>query len=199
MRALALAVTAALLAAPAAPPRFRAGTLPPLPDAAVGAGEVLLEVSVDANGSVIATRVLRDAPPYTEPLRTAVASWAFVPARDAAGRAVPSLILVGASYRPATLVGPALGAAPKDVAAAASGLMFPASTAPAPYPPLARGDGQVLVEIDVAPDGTATARVARSGPGFDDAALQAARSWRFRPSAGGGRAYVIFAFRGISG
>ena len=193
-------LTLALLLAPPPPaPRLRHASLPALPDVNVGAGEVLLEAEVDAAGRVTGTRVLRDAPPYTEPLRVAVGNWGFEVSRDAAGRGLPSLLLVGASYRPATVVGPALGEAPRDVAAPSGGIVFPVSTTAPLYPPLARGDGQVLVEVDVAPDGTPTARVFRSGPGFDDAALQAARAWRFKPTPSGGRAYLLFGFRGTPG
>jgi len=69
---------------------------------------------------------------------------------------------------------------------------------PAIYPPSAQGEALVLVEITVGPDGTpAAVRVLRGASGFNEAALQAARQWRFRTPAGttAGRAYIVFGFR----
>jgi outer membrane biosynthesis protein TonB len=191
----ALALVAASLGSQPAAPGFKLGALPSLPDATVGSGEVLLEVPIDASGRAGSIRTLRDSPPYTEALRSAIAGWLFEPARDAAGKPAAGVVLVAGSYRPATVIGPAQGEAPKDVAVPGAAVPFPVKTVPAPYPPLARGDAVVLVEIAVATDGTATPRVARGAPGFDDAALQSAREWRFRPTPGGGRAYVVYGFR----
>jgi outer membrane biosynthesis protein TonB len=198
MRTWAL-VVAALLASEPAPARLKIASLPPLPGPAVGSGEVLLEVAIDAAGRVVEVRTLRDSPPYTDALRAAVRNWLFEPARDAAGRPVPSEALVGGAFRPATVVGPTAGDAPRDVAKPSGRVPFPEATAPPQYPPLARDDGQAIVEMAVAADGTATPRVFRADPGFGDAAMQAARGWRFRPLPGGGRAYVVFGFRGIPG
>jgi outer membrane biosynthesis protein TonB len=198
MRTWAL-VVAALLASEPAPARLKIAPLPPLPSPAVGSGEVLLEVAIDAAGRVVEVRTLRDSPPFTDAMRAAVRNWLFEPARDAAGRAVPSAALVGGAFRPATVVGPAAGEPPRDVAKPSASVPFPVATAPALYPPLARGDGQVIVEIAVAPDGTVTPRVFRSAPGFDDAALQSARDWRFGRTPAGGRVYLVFGFRGVPG
>jgi outer membrane biosynthesis protein TonB len=192
MKGWVLAFAALASAARTEPARFKTGSLPAPPAAAVGGGEVLLEVEVDTSGRVAAVRVLRDTPPYTEALRGAVRDWTFAPA--AAGEeAVPSAVLVGGSFRPPTLAAPAVGEAPKDVAAPSARVLFPAQTAPALYPPRAQGDGQVLVEIRIAGDGGRATRVVRGAQGFDDAALQAAGQWSFRP--GTGVAYVLFGFR----
>jgi outer membrane biosynthesis protein TonB len=192
-------VAAAVLASEPAPARLKIAPLPPLPGPAVGSGEVLLEVGIDAAGRVAEVRTLRDSPPYTDALRATVRNWLFEPARDAAGKPAPSAALVAGSFRPATVVGPAAGDPPREVAKPSGRVPFPETTAPPPYPPLARGDGQAIVEMAVASDGTATLRLFRADPGFGDAALQAARGWRFRPLPGGGRAYVVFGFRGIQG
>jgi outer membrane biosynthesis protein TonB len=192
-------VAATLLASEPAAARLKLASLPPLPGPAVGSGEVLLEVAVDATGRVAEVRTLRDSPPYTEPLRATVKDWLFEPARDAAGQPAAAEVLVAGWFRPATVTGPAPGDPPRDVAKPSGRAPFPQATAPALYPPLARGDGQVIVEVSVAADGTAAARLFRAEPGFGDAALQAARDWRFRPFPGGGRAYLVFGFRGIPG
>jgi TonB family protein len=188
-----------MAAAAAGSARFKSGALPSLPDARVGAGEVLLEADVDAAGAVSEVRVLRDTPPYTERLQNAVRGWSFEPAHDAQGAAVPSSVLVGGSYSPTTLMGPGQGEPPRDVARPSSAVPFPSATAPALYPPNAQNEASVLVEVQVAADGTIQAvTVARPAPGgFDEAARQAARQWRFRSAgiAGAQRVYVVFGFR----
>jgi TonB family protein len=69
-----------------------------------------------------------------------------------------------------------------------------------PYPPLAVGDGVVVVEISVEPDGSVLGVVPLTpASGFDSAALAAAREWTFRPAERDGRAvagcaYVLFGF-----
>jgi TonB family protein len=192
MKSWVVVLAAVAVAAPPALARFKDGALPEAPAHNVGGGEVLLEVAVEGGGRVTAVRTLRDTPPYTDAMRRAVAAWTFEPARDAQG-ARPSLVLVAGSFRPPTAAGPAAGQPPADVAAPSPGAPFPVTTVPALYPPQARADAQVLVELTVGADGTPSAQVARGAAGFHEAALQAARQWRFR--AGPGRAYVVFGFR----
>jgi outer membrane biosynthesis protein TonB len=199
MSAWTTVLLAAALASGPGAARLKIAPYPPLPGPAVGSGEVLLEVGIDASGRVVEVRTLRDSPPYTETLRDTVKNWLFEPARDAAGRPAPAEALVAGWFRPATAVGPTQGDAPRDVAPPSGRAPFPETTLPAPYPPLARGDGQAIVEMSVASDGTATPRLVRADPGFGDAALQSARAWRFRPLPGGGRAYIVFGFRGVPG
>jgi TonB family protein len=191
-----LALAAVVLAAQPSTARFRAGALPPLPSAGVGGGEVVLELAIEPTGAVGEIRTLRDTPPYTEALRAAVAGWTFEPARGASGEPTGSRVLVAASYRPPTLIGPAAGEPPRDVAPGSPEVPFPTAVTPALYPPTAQGDGQVLAEALVGSDGTPTAvHVVQGAGGFNAAALQAARQWRFRPAAGASRVYLVFGFR----
>jgi TonB family protein len=193
MSSWVVALAAVAVASQPALARFKAGALPEPPAHNVGGGEVLLEVALDAGGRVTAVRTLRDTPPYTEAMRGSAGSWTFEPARNAQGEGIPSGVLVAGSFRPPTSTGPAAGQPPKDVAAPSSSLPFPVAIVPALYPPQARGDAQVLVEMTVAADGTASAQVVRGADGFNEAALQAAGQWRFRATPG--RAYALFGFR----
>jgi TonB family protein len=69
------------------------------------------------------------------------------------------------------------------------------------YPPSARSGGTVMMETLIAPSGKVVAvTTIRSNPPFDEPAMEAARSWLFRPAQGPGLplntyAYLIFAFR----
>jgi TonB family protein len=61
------------------------------------------------------------------------------------------------------------------------------TTPSAPYPDTAHGDASVLLELTVAEDGSvADVRVRNGAPPFDDAAVLAARQWRFEPASRGG-------------
>jgi hypothetical protein len=177
---------------------FKQGILPAPPRLVVGGGEVLLEVTVETSGAVSEIRTLRATAPYTDLLRGAVKNWMFEPARNVDGATAPSRLLVGGSYRPAMAFGsgPTLGDASQEVATASAGVAFPSTTVPASYPPLAFGSSQVLVEFIIAADGTFTAEVAGEADSpFKEAALEAARKWRFRPVGAPSLAYVVFGFR----
>lgn len=189
---------AVAVAAPGPPAAFSEGTLPAQPTQFVGGGEVLLEVAVAASGAVNEIRTLRAMAPYTDLLRRAVKNWTFEPAHSVHGVAVPSRVLVGGFYRPAVVFGSALTVSEpvREVATASADVPFPSTTVPASYPPLAFGSSQVFLEFMIAADGTFTAEVVgeASSP-FREAALEAARRWRFRPVGAPSVAYVVFGFR----
>jgi TonB family protein len=195
------------------PARYRSGALPAVQVRAVGGGEVYLDVKVDATGAVTRVSVLRATPPFTDPVVDAVRGWQFAPAEDSLDdrsgslviterrQAVESDVFVAAVFRPPTINTPTLGEGPRDIGSPAEGSPFPQSTVPPLYPANALFDGVALIEADVKVDGQlGAARVLRSAPPFDDAALQAMRGWTFRPARVRGRlvpsaAYVVFAFR----
>src|SRR3954469_1232154 len=64
------------------PAQLQTGAAPALPAMAVGGGQVLLEVSVGADGRVTDIKPLRATPPFTEMLTQAVHAWRFRPAQD---------------------------------------------------------------------------------------------------------------------
>ncbi len=194
-----VAMTVAALKPSASPARFRSGPLPPIPTHAVGAGEVLLEVLVTRSGSVGDVTVLRSTPPFTQLMATAVEAWRFQPA-DNQGP-VEARVLVAALFRPPAIASPTLGTAATNVAAPGREIPFPTKMVPPPYPPQAVDNRAVLVEAGVGPSGNVTeAKSVGAASGFDDAAVQAARAWLFRPaeSASGpvsSIAYIVFGFR----
>jgi len=195
------------------PARYRDGALPPIPIRAIGGGEAFLELTVSSSGVVSAVRTLRATPPFTEAMSNTVRSWQFHPAEGEIEpepgqpvdpkprRPVESKVLVVGIFRPPTLNTPTLGEPPKDVASPSNETPFPLATVMPLYPPLARENGIVLVEVRVdAGGGVADAKVIRSTPPFDEPTRDAARRWTFRPARVHGTsvvglAYIVFAFR----
>jgi TonB family protein len=181
--------------------RLQHGELPLVPVQAVAAGEVLLSLNISATGSVGAVDVLRTTPPFTDTVVTAVRGWRFAPATDDQRKPVASRVLVGAMFSAPSLRVPTVGNPPKDVTPAATALPMPLTTPMPLYPPSARFGGAVMLETLVAPSGKVVAvTTIRSNPPFDEPAMEAARSWLFRPPQGPGLppntyAYLIFAFR----
>lgn len=179
---------------PWVPPAFVSGRLPDTPTQVVGGGQVLLDALVGDDGQVRDLVVLRATPPFTDAAVTAVNTWRF---RAATG----TRVLVAYVARPPTLSGPTLGTTPVDVGRPSDAIPYPTTVVVPEYPPRGRGEAQVLAEIEVdAAGGVTGARVLQSAGGFDEAALDAARQWRFRPARVDGAAvstlaYVVFSWR----
>jgi TonB family protein len=210
----ALLVVTLLLAAqvarqPYTPPRLASGSPPGIAQPALGGGQALVELSIDPRGAVTKVTPLRTTPPFSAMLLDAVSAWRFTPALDdpldingrpQGSRAVASKVLVAALYRPPTLITPTQGQAPVNVAAASPDVPYPSSIIEPPYPPQSMFPGVVMIEARLNASGAVTvARVLSSAPGFDDAALQAARHWRFSPPRVDSRyaeayVYLIFGF-----
>jgi TonB family protein len=194
------------------PAQWRGGTPPPIPVEAVAGGEVSVEVTVTDAGRVSDVAALRITPPFTQYVLDAVRDWRFQPAEQMGpvdpgdpgsivAKRVPSKVMVACVFRPPTLNGPTLGELPKDVRPAAADVADPLSTVTPAYPPMAVVDAVVVVQVIVGISGNVrNATAVRSAPGFDEAALAAAREWMFRPARIHGLfeetlAYIVFAFR----
>lgn len=186
------------------PARLESGDVPRQPPMVQSGGEVLLELRVDLSGRVAEVSTLRSTPPFADLMVAAVEAWRFAPARaaeddeerDSEPGPVESRVLVAGLFRPPTLYRAAMpGEPPKDVAAPSREVPFPTSMRLPVYPVDARSDRVVLVEVEVGEDGSVReAAVVHSAPGFDAAALDAARQWRFRPGEWRGRAVWCYAY-----
>jgi len=183
------------------PARFVDGSIPrPSPLAASG-GDVVLSAAVSSTGVVGQIDVLRSTPPFTDDVIQAVKTWRFTPAVDSKQKPMDTHVLVDAVFGAPSIMVPTAGTPPKDVTTADTRVPFPAQTIAPVYPVNARAEGTVVVEALVAKSGRVTGATAiRSAPPFDAPALDAARSWTFRPAAGADAispsyAYLLFVFR----
>jgi TonB family protein len=199
---------------PVSPAIFQAGALPRIPVQAMSGGEVLIEVSVDTVGRVVDAKVLRDTPPFTQEVLSAIRGWRFEPAADAdaplpgepvdLGTREPmdSKVLVAGLFRPPALFPVTLGQPPVDRVSPSESVPAPVTFPPMPlYRPNALFDGVVLAELQVDEEGAvSTVRILRSGASFDAPTLDVVRGLRFRPGrvhgqAAPARVYVVAAFR----
>lgn len=165
-------------------PRLRDGRVPAQPPQAFGGGEVVLELTVDSDGRVARIDRVRVTPPYAEHVVNAAARWRFTPATaviDGRATTVDASVLVVAIFRPPSLyAGPAPGAPPRVVGTPSPRLPSVGSVAPPAYPPTVTGDGVVVVEIEMSREAKPrNYRIVGPASGFDHAALDAVRSWRF--------------------
>jgi TonB family protein len=183
------------------PARFVNGSIPRMPPLAAAGGDVALSVAVTSAGVVGAVDVLRSTPPFTDAVVNAVRGWTFSPALDPNRKPMNTRVLIDAVVGAPSLNVPTVGTPPKGVAAPDTRVPFPAQTAAAVYPVNARAEGTVLVETRVDPTGHVVGVTAvRSAPPFDTPAMDAVRSWTFRPAQGADAppstyAYVLFVFR----
>ena len=195
------------------PPRYQGGSAPPNQLAAVGGGEVFVQVELSPTGTITNLMPLRITAPFTQSVLDTVQQWRFkaaiqemVPAageipQTIAQDLVKSRVFVAAMFRAPTLAGPTIGAAPSDVASAASDVASPTSTTLPVYPVNMRIDGTVIVEVHVGTNGAMLDTiVVQSTPGFDGSAVNALGNWSFRPARVNGvltdsYLYVCFGFR----
>lgn len=179
------------------PARLLKGERPEVPVQAVGGGLVLLDASVDADGSVGTVRTVVSVSPYTQALRVVTPRFRFRAAR-AGEEPTPSHVLVAGYFRPPALMVTGPVVAPRDMPQPQ--VAMPASVTPPQYPPSARGSATVIVDTRIDPQGAVTSAVViESAAGFDGAAVEAARAWRFEvPDDMGPRpasAVLVFVFR----
>ena len=93
------------------PPRAIDAGVVPYPKGATGQGIVLVELVVDARGSVAEVRLVRGASPFTEAALEAAWQWRFLPARRGA-RDISSRIQMRVDFTPPTVVAPLRVASP---------------------------------------------------------------------------------------
>jgi TonB family protein len=204
-RIASLALAFVLVQAPAefSPARLRSGEPPIVPIQSVGWAQGIVEATVTPGGAVRSVDALTPGTPFAQAVAEAVGGWRFSPARvtDDKGTVddVGTHVLVVGLLRPPELV--ASMPAPLDMPRTSPDVPRPVKLTPPAYPPLALGNGVVVVEVSVDAKGAVTSTsVVRSASGFNSAALEALGDWRFDPARREGTpvpgvAYVVFGFR----
>ena len=176
------------------------GTVPNPPFNAIGWVEAVIDVEVSYRGTVLSTTALRGTPGGQNAVIPALKNWKFDPANDGKDP-VDSHVLVAAVFRPAQLFDPAGGSPVEDLGTPGTAVPFPMATARPAYPQKRVGNRTVMVEARIDASGRIEKTiVVTEASGFDDAALEAARKWTFRPGQFKaepvpGVAYLIFGFR----
>lgn len=166
--------------------RLSDGRVPAAIPRAYGGGEVVLELTVDAEGSVSQIARIRMTPPYLDFMVQSVAPWRFTPATttiDGSVTPVAAPVLVVAIFRaPSVYAGPISGPGPQVIGAISGGVPSVASVVLPAYPPTAIGDGVVVIEIEMTHRAEPRHyRIVGASSAFDDAAVEAVRAWRFAP------------------
>jgi hypothetical protein len=181
-------------------PRLTAGGVPVPPANSVGWIEATLDVTVDASGAVADILAVRATPGALDLVQPVVAGWTFQPAvrgRDA----VAAHVLVAMVIRPPQIYDAAIGQPAVNLASPSPEAPVATRIARPVYPPRGVGDRTVLVEAQLAADGSLEeATVFDGASDFYDAALAAARASAFGPARVDGvavpsAAYLIFGFR----
>jgi TonB family protein len=176
--------------------------IPPLDAQTAGAqGVVVLDATIDPDGKVSNTRVVRSVPLLDAAAVAAVRQWEFTPT-VINGRAVPVIMTVTVGFTPQDGSASPAAAPPPSATPA----IQPIRGGPPPaalkrvnasYPAEAMRagvQGAVAVEVTIDPHGKVSdAKVARSIPLLDSAAIAAARQWEFTPTIVDGKPVSVIA------
>lgn len=166
-------------------------------------GFVTVDVSVGANGSVQGVSVVRDVPPFTGALQSAVSNWQFA-AATVAGQAAPGVVRVNAAFNPYNPSGVGLpGASLQPGSGSAGGDFQPAglqSASYANYPPNTVESGTVALLVHVSAGGqVGKVRILHGKGVLAEPATEAAKNWTFTAASYKGKAVdsdvvVVFVF-----
>jgi TonB family protein len=163
-------------------------------------GLVVLDATIEPDGKVSTARVVRSIPLLDAAAIAAVRQWEFAPTAIN-GRAVPVILTVAVNF---TLPSPPTSTEPAPATASPAGSdVQPIRLGPGlPTPQVLKRvspsytadalkagiSGTVLVDATVDPQGKVTdAKVVRSVPLLDSAALAAVRQWEFTPTVLNGK------------
>jgi outer membrane biosynthesis protein TonB len=166
--------------------RLLAGAPVPLaPPLLIGGGEVVLDLTVGTDGSVMRIDAIRSTPSYTELMTGAVRAWRFEAAKGSVKGVVQPIeghALVLAVFRPPDVYSAPARGVPTTITGEPSAELPRVGVLEKPlmYPPRAVRDGTVLIEVELTAAAVARGHRVMSPPSaFDGAALETVKSWRF--------------------
>jgi TonB family protein len=157
------------------------------PAGSVATGIVVIDVSLDAKGTVTGTYAPRAIASLTATATSSVLAWKYQPA-SLDSTAVPSIVRVAFAFRPHAIMAPSpqfqLLLSPEDQTVEAKAGYIPPGILAAAYPayPInAANVGAVVIQLRVNADGKVEAvKVVRPYNPFTKFAIEAARKWQFR-------------------
>jgi TonB family protein len=149
-------------------------------------GFVSVNVNVGSDGSVQQFNVVRDVPPLTNAVQSALVSWQFTPAM-LKGQAVSGIVPVDVAFNPYNPSGVGLpGESLQSSAAAASGDYQPAvcqNANYANYPPNTVASGTVVLLVHLNASGqVGKVQVLRGNGVLSGPSVDAVKTWSFTPA-----------------
>jgi outer membrane biosynthesis protein TonB len=162
----------------------------PYPPNTITPGLVTLDVSVDATGAVQKIVAVRDVPPLTDAVRTAVNTWKFTPAVKG-GQRVSGVVRVNVvfnPFNPGDVSIPNKPLPPPETGASLAGLFQPPDLKTAnyaTYPVNTVASGTIVLDVKVGVDGSMQgARVLGGGAGgpLTGMATRGVHDWSFAPA-----------------
>jgi TonB family protein len=176
----------------------------PYPSQSFFGGEVLLDAQVGRDGAVSDAQVIAGESPFVDKALAAVDTWMFHPARSA-GQPADTRIAIAFEF-PQPYVPPRASTVHHYNETGGSGALegvaaVPMTTVEPEYPYPSTGEGSVILYGRVGADGQLTdVKVVRDLEPLTDAAISAARQWRFAPAKRSGvampsAAVIVVTFR----
>jgi TonB family protein len=164
-------------------------------------GIVSVNVNVGSDGSVQGVNVVRNVPPLTSVVQSALGSWQFAPA-TLKGQAVSGIVPVDVAFNPYNPSGVGLpGESLQPSANGANGDYQPAvcqNANYANYPPNTVASGTVVLQVHVTAGGqVGKVQVLQGNGALSGPSVAAVRTWSFSPASYKGKAvgsYVVVAF-----
>jgi len=161
---------------------------PPIAETARISGVVIAEIVIDTNGDVRDARILRSIPMLDQAALDAIRQWRYTPT-TLNGVPVELVMTVTVSFTLGSEPAPSAGQAPVRVG---GDIKEPRKIYDAKpfYPPAAQAagvQGIVIVEAIIGVDGrVSSAKVLRSVPMLEEAAIDAVSQWVYEPTLLGG-------------
>jgi TonB family protein len=161
---------------------------PPIAETARISGVVIAEIVIDTNGDVRDARILRSIPMLDQAALDAIRQWRYTPT-TLNGVPVELVMTVTVSFTLGSEPAPSVGQAPVRVG---GDIKEPRKIYDAKpfYPPAAQAagvQGIVIVEAIIGVDGrVSSAKVLRSVPMLEEAAIDAVSQWVYEPTLLGG-------------
>jgi Trypsin-like peptidase domain/Gram-negative bacterial TonB protein C-terminal len=157
----------------------------PYPSQSLFGGEVTLDALVTRSGTLADVKLIHGDSPLADKALYAVRTWIFTPARTSANATSHRISIIFQFPQPYVPPRKPTTHEYEDASSAPAhfNVALPLTTVEAQYPPATNSEGSVILYAQVNPEGQiASIEAILDFPPFTDAALHAARQWRFTPA-----------------